>query len=147
MVFSCIGSILTYNYPSGSGPRPPGAMLIQYDDRLSLLAGASQNTIDLLPKGQPWTEHLKAVEGHEAAYKFDGKTGVKVWQIYCCSHSQCLWGVLAVGSARIIQSTTSCVFVGSEHTVQSHTRQTIHTSVLDGAWPGEERWPQRACPM
>ena len=40
--------------------------------------GASINTVDLLPKGKSWTESLEAVEGHETAYKFDGKTAVKV---------------------------------------------------------------------
>ena len=44
------------------------------------LVGASQNTVDLLPKGKSWTDPLTPVEGHEAAYSFDGKTAVKVCQ-------------------------------------------------------------------
>lgn len=43
-----------------------------------LFPGASRNTVDLLPQGEPWTKDLTPIEGHEAAYKFDGKTAVNV---------------------------------------------------------------------
>lgn len=40
--------------------------------------GVASSTVELLPKGKKWTQPLTAVDGHEAAYKFDGKTAVKV---------------------------------------------------------------------
>ena len=47
----------------------------------SFFSGAPSSTIDLLPKGKDWTDSLTEVEGHEAAYRFDGKTAVNV---SCC---------------------------------------------------------------
>jgi len=44
----------------------------------SHVVGASPDTVDLLPKDAEWTQSLESVEGHETAYKFDGKTAVKV---------------------------------------------------------------------
>ncbi|XP_067946088.1 calsyntenin-1-like [Watersipora subatra] len=40
--------------------------------------GAAPNSVDLLPKDADWVEPLKAIEGHETAYRFDGKTAVNV---------------------------------------------------------------------